>query len=81
MLANGRTPATALARGHLTSFPRGKLQLEKDTEIGALAPALRARGHVVEEVRLLSGLGFIRREAAGWIGAADPRRDGDVAGR
>jgi gamma-glutamyltranspeptidase / glutathione hydrolase len=81
MLANGRTPATALARGHLTSFPRGKLQLEKDTEIGALAPALRARGHVVEEVRLLSGLGFIRREAGGWIGAADPRRDGDVAGR
>ena len=81
MLANGRSPEEAIARGHLTSFARGKLQLEKGTPIAALVPALRAKGHDVEEVRLLSGLAFIKRERAGWIGAADPRRDGTAEQR
>ena len=76
MLANGRTPAQALSRGHVTTATRGKLLLEKDTAATALAPALRTMGHTVEEVPLLSGLGFIKREGGGWIGAADPRRDG-----
>jgi gamma-glutamyltranspeptidase/glutathione hydrolase len=76
MLANDRTPAQALARGHVTTANPGKLQLEQGTAAAALAPALSARGHTVETVPLLSGLGFIRRTPAGWIGAADPRRDG-----
>ena len=41
--------------------------------------ALAAKGHVVEGAALLSGAGFIQRTPQGWIGAADPRRDG--AGR
>jgi len=81
MLANGRSPAYALTAGHVTSATRGKLQLEKGTPIAALIPALRAKGHDVEEVRLLSGLGFIKRERGGWIGAADPRRDGTAEQR
>jgi gamma-glutamyltranspeptidase / glutathione hydrolase len=76
MIANGRTAAQALAAPHVSTAVPGKLQLEKDTPIAALAPALRERGHEVEEVRLRSGLAFIKREPGGWIGAADPRRDG-----
>ncbi|MBX3714750.1 MAG: gamma-glutamyltransferase family protein [Burkholderiales bacterium] len=80
MLANGRTPAEALARGHLSTAAPGKVQLEKGTAATRLAPALAARGHAVEEVPLVSGLGFLKRTASGWIGAADPRRDGVALG-
>ena len=80
MLANGRTPAEALARGHLSTAAPGKVQLEKGTGAARLAPALAARGHAVEEVPLVSGLGFLKRTPAGWIGAADPRRDGVALG-
>ena len=80
MLANGRTPAQALARGHVTTAAAGKVQLEKGTPAAALAPALAAMGHQVEQVPLLSGLGFLKRTPEGWIGAADPRRDGTAQG-
>jgi gamma-glutamyltranspeptidase/glutathione hydrolase len=80
MLANGRTPAEALARGHVTTATQGKVQLEKGTAATALAAPLRALGHNVEETALLSGLGFLKREGGGWIGAADPRRDGVALG-
>ncbi|MBL0144208.1 MAG: gamma-glutamyltransferase family protein [Betaproteobacteria bacterium] len=81
MLANGRTPAEALARGHVTTAIPGKVQLESGTPATALAPALAAKGHTVEEARLLSGLGFLKRTREGWIGAADPRRDGVAMGQ
>ena len=81
MLANDRTPAEALARGHLSTAVAGKVQLEKGTSAAGLAPALTARGHVVEEVPLVSGLGFLKRTRDGWIGAADPRRDGASMGQ
>jgi gamma-glutamyltranspeptidase/glutathione hydrolase len=81
MLANGRTPAEALARGHVTTATPGKVQLEKGTGAAALAPALAAKGHAVEETALLSGLGFLKRTREGWIGAADPRRDGVAMGQ
>jgi gamma-glutamyltranspeptidase/glutathione hydrolase len=80
MLANGRTPREALAAGHVTTAVAGKVQLEKGTPAEALAPALAARGHAVEIVPLLSGLGFLKRTPEGWIGAADPRRDGEALG-
>jgi gamma-glutamyltranspeptidase/glutathione hydrolase len=81
MLANGRTPAEALARGHLSTAVAGKVQVEARTPATRLAPALSALGHTVEEAPLLSGLGFLKRTDAGWIGAADPRRDGTAMGR
>jgi gamma-glutamyltranspeptidase / glutathione hydrolase len=51
-----------------------------DTAAAALAPALSARGHTVEIVPLPSGQGFLMRKDDGWIGAADPRRDGVAMG-
>ena len=80
MLANQRTPAQALARGNVSSAAPGKVQLEKDTAATALASALTAKGHTVEIVPLISGQGFLMRKADGWIGAADPRRDGAAMG-
>jgi gamma-glutamyltranspeptidase/glutathione hydrolase len=77
MLGNDRTPAEALARGHLSpAAAPGKVRLETKTAATKLAPTLRARGHDVEEGILLSGLAFLKRTPGGWIGAADPRRDG-----
>ena len=82
MLARGRTPAQAVSRGHQSLSLDGVVQLERGTPgAAALAHALRARGHTVQEATLLSGAAFIRREAEGWTGAADPRRDGVAAGR
>lgn len=80
MLANGRTPREAIAQGHVTTAVAGKVQLEKGTAAESLAPALAAKGHTVEAVPLVSGLGFLKRTPAGWIGAADPRRDGVAMG-
>jgi gamma-glutamyltranspeptidase/glutathione hydrolase len=42
--------------------------------------ALRARGHIVVETDLTSGLQAIQRTPDGWFGAADPRREGVVRG-
>jgi len=41
---------------------------------------LRARGHVVTEIELTSGLQAIQRTPTGWFGGADPRREGTVKG-
>lgn len=79
MLANGRTPAQAVSRGHQSLSLAGTVQLEAGTAAAALAAPLRARGHAVEETALLSGAAFIRLGASGWIGGVDPRRDGAAA--
>jgi gamma-glutamyltranspeptidase/glutathione hydrolase len=81
MLANGRTPIEALAAGHVTTAVPARVRLESERFAAGMAQQLRARGHEVEEVPLRSGLAFIRRVDGGWIGAADPRRDGSAEGR
>lgn len=81
MLGNERTPSEAIARGHVSTAIRGKLQLEKGTSSESVAAALRAKGHDVDVVPMISGLGFLMRRDAGWIGAADIRRDGVAEGR
>ena len=80
ILANGKAPTQALVRGHFSTAEPGKILAEKATEAAQLAPALRARGHVVEVAPLLSGAGYITRVGNGWIGGADPRRGGTAAG-
>ncbi len=80
MLANGLTPARALARGHVTTALAPTVQLEAGTEATRLADALRARGHRVQVAPTRSGAGFLRRVEGGWLGAADPRRDGVALG-
>ncbi len=42
--------------------------------------ALKARGHLVSEIDMTSGLQAIERTPQGWFGGADPRREGVVLG-
>ena len=79
MLAAGRTPAEAISRGHISTAVADTVQLEKGSEAAALVVSLRAMGHRVTVTEMKSGLGFLKRESTGWIGAADPRRDGSAA--
>jgi gamma-glutamyltranspeptidase/glutathione hydrolase len=58
----------------------GPTVLEKGRFPAATAEALRARGHVVDEIDLTSGLQAIQRTPRGWFGGADPRREGVVRG-
>lgn len=46
----------------------------------ALVQQLRAMGHQVSIVQQSSGLSALKREPGGWIGGADPRREGAVEG-
>jgi gamma-glutamyltranspeptidase/glutathione hydrolase len=46
----------------------------------ATIDALRARGHTVNEIDMVSGLQAIQRRGNGWFGGADPRREGIVMG-
>ncbi|SHV11126.1 gamma-glutamyltransferase [Mycobacteroides abscessus subsp. abscessus] len=41
---------------------------------------LRARGHIVDVADQSSGLSALVRRGPGWIGGADPRREGLVMG-
>jgi gamma-glutamyltranspeptidase / glutathione hydrolase len=60
--------------------PQGQLQIEK----GALSPdlqtALKAFGQSASEAPLPSGIQALERVSGQWRGAADPRREGQVAG-
>lgn len=76
-----RRPDELLAAGHVTTALAPRIQLEAGTARAALAPALRQRGHDVAVEPTVSGAGFLKRVPGGWIGAADPRRDGVALGR
>ena len=58
----------------------GPIELEKDTGAVALEPKLKALGHDTRVGVDTSGLQAIVRTRQGWIGGADPRREGTVAG-
>lgn len=81
MLANGRTPAQAVARPHVTTATPGVLQMERGRGLEEQATRLKAQGHAVEMVSLPSGQVYIRRVGSDWVGAADPRRDGVASSR
>jgi gamma-glutamyltranspeptidase/glutathione hydrolase len=63
-------------RGSRNSFT----ELEKNTSLHPLAPALRAMGHEVREIDFPSGLHGIVIPPEGLEGGADPRREGVAAG-
>ena len=65
---------------HFVNRNRATTDLEKDTAIGALKPALEAAGHSVRERRMTSGLHAIRVRDGQLMGAADPRREGMALG-
>ncbi|MCF4165202.1 gamma-glutamyltransferase [Zavarzinia compransoris] len=70
----------ALAAPHLLNR-FGPFEIEAGTAAADLAPALEALGYRVETLDLNSGLAAIEIGADGLLtGAADPRREGTVAG-
>jgi gamma-glutamyltranspeptidase / glutathione hydrolase len=58
----------------------GPVELERNTPVEALEPKLRALGAEVTVVDQTSGVHAIVRTRHGWIGGADPRREGAVMG-
>jgi gamma-glutamyltranspeptidase/glutathione hydrolase len=54
--------------------------LEKGTALESLAPQLTAMGHTVTMRDLESGLHIVQRVRGGYVGGADPRRDGVAIG-
>jgi gamma-glutamyltranspeptidase/glutathione hydrolase len=80
-MIDGRlTPQAAAALPHHVNM-NGPLSLEKSTSLDALAPALARMGYDVRSGREeMSGLHIVERVKDGYIGAADPRRDGVAIG-
>ena len=72
-------PQAAAALPHHVN-PNGPTILEAGTSIDALAPQLTQMGHTVRQIPLESGIHIVEKVKGGYIGGADPRRDGDVEG-
>ncbi len=58
----------------------GATELEKGTSAEALKPALEAMGHTVSVIDFTSGLQGIAIGPKGFVGGADPRREGVALG-
>ena len=72
-------PQAAIALPNFGSR-NGPTELEKNTPVAALEPKLKAMGADVRVIDFTSGLQAIVRTKQGWIGGADPRREGIVKG-
>jgi gamma-glutamyltranspeptidase/glutathione hydrolase len=80
MIDAGLGPQAAAALPHYIEM-NGPLILEKDASLDALAPALARMGYDVRPgSEEKSGLHIIERVKNGYIGGADPRRDGVAIG-
>ena len=80
MIDGGLDPQATVALPHHIEM-NGPLFLEKDTPLGALQPALAKLGYDVRPATVeTSGLQIIERVEDGYLGAADPRRDGVAIG-
>jgi len=73
-------PQAAIALPNFGSR-NGPTELESSTGVAALAPKLRALGAEVRLPVMTSGTHAIVRTRDGWIGGADPRREGVVVGQ
>ncbi|MBS0319769.1 MAG: gamma-glutamyltransferase [Proteobacteria bacterium] len=73
-------PQAAIALGNFGSR-NGPLELERGTAVAGLASRLTAMGHAVVVNEQTSGVQAIMRVSNGWVGGADPRREGTVRGR
>jgi gamma-glutamyltranspeptidase/glutathione hydrolase len=58
----------------------GPTLLERGRYPASTIDGLQARGHVVQQIDMTSGLQILARTHAGWSGGADPRREGVVRG-
>ena len=72
-------PQAAIALPNFGSR-NGPTELEKNTSIVALEPQLKALGAPVRVMDHASGLHAIQRTNSGWVGGADPRREGIARG-
>jgi gamma-glutamyltranspeptidase/glutathione hydrolase len=72
-------PQAAIALPNFGSR-NGPTELEQGTPVAALEPKLRALGHETRVMPDTSGVQAILRTRKGWIGGADPRREGVVLG-
>jgi len=79
LLDGGLDPQTAAALPHIAN-PNGPTILEADTSVVEFASQLAAMGHKIMLSPLQSGLHIIERSKGGYVGGADPRRDGNVVG-
>jgi gamma-glutamyltranspeptidase/glutathione hydrolase len=71
--------AAAISLPHVAA--RGAtLEIENGKGLEALVPALEALGHEVKPLTVESGLNGIQVREDGFVGAADPRREGTVGG-
>lgn len=79
-LQGGLTPQAAIDLPNFGTLG-GPVMLEEKRFDAATVQALRERGHTVNETALTSGLQALQRAPdGGWLGGADPRREGVVAG-
>ncbi len=60
--------------------PNAATIIEQGTVLEQLAPALTAMGHTIRIAPVTSGLHIIEKTPEGYIGGADPRRDGVALG-
>jgi gamma-glutamyltranspeptidase/glutathione hydrolase len=79
MIDDGMSPQAAAAQPHIANL-NGPTILESDTPVDALAPDLTAMGHTIVLHELQSGSHIIEHTKRGYIGGADPRRDGNAVG-
>jgi gamma-glutamyltranspeptidase/glutathione hydrolase len=79
MLDANLDPQAAVSLPHVANL-NGPTILEKDTPIDDFASALTAMGHKIVIHALESGAHVIERTKQGYIGGADPRRDGTAMG-
>lgn len=73
-------PQQAVSLPHYGSRNGPVTELEAGQGLDALAPQLTARGQQVKAVDMTSGLSAIVRGDHGWLGGADPRREGTARG-
>ncbi len=70
----------AIDMPHFINRNRRDTEIEKDSPLEALAPALEARGHKIDVHRMTSGLHGIAITKSGLEGGADRRREGVALG-
>lgn len=79
-LQGGLSPQAAIDLPNFGTLG-GPVMLEEKRFDPATVQALRDRGHTVNETAMTSGLQALQRSSdGGWLGGADPRREGVVAG-
>ena len=79
LIDGGLTPQQTAALPHIFNMNSPTI-IEKGTALEALTPQLEAMGHTVRVSPIYSGLHIIERTKDGYIGGADPRRDGVALG-